>query len=327
MLSEPSALRAGAGASLRQTPNPGRVILFHTGAVLLVSLLLTVADFLLNQQISTTGGLSGMGLRSVLTTIQSLLRLTQLIILPFWQIGYTYYTLNVARGQPAGLPDLLEGFRRFGPVLRLRALMLGLGILLGIFCTHVTGFLFALTPWAAPVMAKMETLMAGGNVTDAVLMETIAAISKDIMVPVLVIFGLCFLAGFLFLFFRFRLAELWLMAHPDGGAIAALQNSGMLMRGNCKAIFRIDLHFWWFYLLELLVTLLGYGDGVLNAVGIQMTTDAFGTYIVFFALYIWAQMSLYWWKRNEVCVTYAHAYLELCPDPVETDDKEKDPVL
>ncbi len=326
MLSEPSTLRACAGASLKQTSNPGRVILFHTGAVLLVSLLLTVADFLLNQQISATGGLSGMGLRSVLTTIQSLLRLAQLIILPFWQIGYTYYTLNVARGQTARLSDLWEGFRRFGPVLRLRALMLGLGVLLAILCTHVSSFLFMLTPWAAPVMAKMEALMSGGNVTEEVLMESITAISKDIMVPVLVIFGLCFLAGFLYLFFRFRLAELWLMAHPDGGAFAALRSSSFLMRGNCKAIFRIDLHFWWFYLLELLVTLLGYGDGILKAVGIQMTTDAFGSYIAFFALYIWAQMSLYWWKRNEVCVTYAHAYLELCPDPVETDDKEKDPV-
>ena len=327
MLSEPSALRASAGASLKQSHSPGRVILLHTGAVLLVSLLLTVADFLLNQQISATGGLDGMGLRSVLTTIQSLLRLTQLIILPFWQIGYTYYTLNVARGQTAGLPDLLEGFRRWAPILRLKALMLGMGVLLAILSAHVTSFLFMLTPWAAPMMAKMEALLSDGNVTDEVLAENILAISQDVMIPVLVIFGICFLAGFLYLFFRFRMAELWLMAHPDGGALAALRNSSILMRGNSKAIFKIDLHFWWFYILELLVTALCYGDVFLNALGMEMTTDAFGHYLIFFCLYIWAQMSLYWWKRNEVCVTYAHAYLELCPDPVETDDKEKDPVL
>ena len=325
MLSEPSALRTSAGASLKQTPNPGRVILIHTGAMLLLSLLLTVADFLLNQQISTTGGLGGMGLRSILTTVRSVLQLTPLIVLPFWQMGYTYYTLNVARGQKADLPDLLEGFRRWAPILRLKALMLGMGILLAFLCTQATRILFMLTPWADPMMTKIETLMVNGDITEEILAEIILAMSQEVMIPILVIFGLCFLAGFLYLFFRFRLAELWLMAHPEGGAFAALQNSSMLMRGNYKAMFRIDLHFWWFYLLEFLVTALCYGDTILHAFGIQMTANAFGSYMAFFVLYIWAQMSLYWWKRNEVSVTYAHAYLSLCPDPVK--EAEKNPVL
>ena len=325
MLSEPSVLRTSAGASLQQAHTPGRVILIHTGAMLLLSLLLTVADYLLNQQISATGGLSGMGLRSILTTIRSVLRLTQFIALPFWQMGYTYYTLNVARGQKAGLPDLLEGFRRWAPILRLKALMLGMGILLGFLCAQATSILFMFTPWADPMMAKVETLMASGNVTEEMLAEALLSMSQEVTIPLLVIFGLCFLAGFLYLFFRFRLAELWLMAHPEGGAFAALRNSSILMRGNYKAMFKIDLHFWWFYLLELLVTVLFYGDTILHSFGIQMTADAFGSYMAFFVLYIWAQMSLYWWKRNEVAVTYAHAYLALCPDAVE--EKEKNPVL
>ena len=313
MLSEPSVLHTSAGASLQQAKNPGRVILIHTGAMLLLSLLLTIADYLLNQQISATGGLSGMGLRSILTTIRSVLRLTQFIALPFWQMGYTYYTLNIARGQNAKLPDLLEGFRRWSPVLRLKALMLGMGILLAFLSAQATSILFMFTPWADPMMAKVETLMANGNVTEEMLAESILSMSQEVTIPILVIFGLCFLAGFLYLFFRFRLAELWLMAHPEGSAFAALRNSSMLMRGNCKAVFKIDLHFWWFYLLELLVTVLFYGDTILHSFGIQMTADAFGSYMAFFVLYIWAQMSLYWWKRNEVAVTYAHAYLELCP--------------
>jgi len=323
MLSAPSSLRARAGESLRQTQRPGRVILIHTGAMLLLSLILTVADFLLNQQISATGGLDGMGLRSILTTIRSTLQLSQLIILPFWQIGYTYYTLKVARGENAGLSDLLEGFRRWAPVLRLKILVLIMGILLAVISGYAASILFAMTPWATPLI----TLVSDEGMTEEALLEALPAISQEIMVPILVIFGLCFLAGFVYLFFRFRLAELWLMAHPEGGALAALHNSRLAMRGNCKAMFRIDLHFWWFYILELLVTALCFGDTVLNALGMEMTTDAFWHYLIFFCLYIWAQMSLYWWKRNEVCVTYAHAYLELCTDPVETDDKEKDPVL
>lgn len=318
MLLESSRLRAAVGSSLEQAKNPGRVILIHTGAVLLISLLLTVADYLLNRQISTTGGLSGLGARSILTTIQSVLRLAQAILLPFWQIGYTYYTLRVARGQEAGLSDLAEGFRRFGPVLRLKALLAGMAFLLMMASAYASSFIFMLTPWAAPMMQKMETLMAG-NLDEAALMEAITAMTADMMVPIMVIFCLCFVTCSIFLFFRYRLAELWLLDHPDGGALEALRNSRYLMRGNWKAMLRVDLSFWWFYLLELLVTVLCYGDVVLGAMGVEMTTDAFGSYFLFFLLYLCAQLALYWWKRNEVAVTYAHAYVTLCPEAAKEE--------
>lgn len=316
MLLEPSALRTAATGSLERTEKPGRVILIHTGVVLLISLLLTAADFLLNRQISTTGGLSGMGMRSVLTTVQSLLRLTQAVILPFWQIGYTYYTLKVAQGQTAGLSDLTEGFRRVGPVLRLKMLVGGMTVLLIFACAYASSMIFMLTPWAIPMMQQMEELMAT-TMDEQALLDAIVALTKDATVPVMIIFSLCFLAGSFFLFFRYRFAELWLMDHPQGGALAALRESRQLMRGNWKAMLRVDLSFWWFYLLEVLVTVLCYGDVVLGAMGVEMTTDAFGSYILFFVLYLCAQLALYWWKRNEVAVTYAHAYMQLCPKEAE----------
>lgn len=326
MLLEPSQHKSAARECLAKANKPGRVILIHTGATLLFSLLLTGADYFLDQQIGLTGGLSGMGTRSILATIQSVLRLLQIVVLPFWQIGYTYYTLQVARGQAGGPSDLLEGFRRFGPVLRLKLLIAGMATILFFASTYASSILFTLTPWAAPMMQKMESLMAGG-LDETALMEAMASMTADAIVPITILAGLCFLAGGIFLFFRFRLAELWLMDHPQGGALAALRNSRMAMQGNFKAMFRIDLSFWWFYALDLLVTVLCYGDLILDAVGLEMTTDAFGHYLLFFSLYAWAQMALYWWKRNEVSVTYARAYTELCPAPMETEDKEKDPVL
>lgn len=313
MLLEPSSLRSAAGGSLERADRPSRVILLHTGAVLLLSLLLTVADYLLNKQISTTGGLSGMGMRSVLSTVQSLLRLSQAVVLPFWQIGYTCYTLKVAQQQSAGISDLFEGFRRFGSVLRLKALMAGMVAILVLVCSNISSILFMLTPWAAPMMEKMQTLLAT-DPDEQMLLDALMAMAEEITVPVMIIFGLCLLVGGSFLFFRFRLAERWLMDHPQGGALAALINSHKLMRGNWKALLRVDLSFWWFYLLELLLTALCFGDVVLGFMGIEMTTDAFGSYILFFGLYLCGQMALYWWKRNEVSVTYAHAYLTLCPE-------------
>lgn len=317
MLLDPIQLRANANSSLKRTRKPERTILIHTGVVLLISLLLTGVDYMLDQQIGTTGGLSGMGTRSVLVTTQSLLRLLQTVVLPFWQIGYTFYALRVARGQASGLSDLLEGFRRFGPVLRLKALMAGMALILLFASAYASSFLFMMTPWAVPILQKMESLSIT-IMSEQELLEAFAATVQDSIVPIMIIFALCFLAGGAFLFFRFRLAELWLLDHPEDGALTSLRASKELMRGNWKAMLRIDLSFWWFYLLDLLVSALCYGDLILDAFGMEMTTDAFGSYLLFFSLYVWAQMALYWWKRNEVAVTYAHAYLSLLPgEPTE----------
>ena len=317
MLLEPSHYQTAARESLKKADRPGRVILIHTGVILLLSLLLAGADYFLDQQISATGGLSGMGTRSVLVTVQSTLRLLQIIALPFWQIGYTYYTLKTAQGQESGVSDLYEGFRRFGPVLRLRLITAGMTALLGFASAYISSFLFTLTPWATPIMKKMEALM-NGDLDDAALMEALMAVAQEAVVPIMILFGLCFLAGGIFLFFRFRLAEYWLMDHPQGGALAALRHSRMAMRGNVKKMFSIDLRFWWFYVLDVLVTALCYGDVIMSALGMEMTMNAFGHYVICFGLYAWAQMSLYWWKRNEVAVTYAHAYMQLCPKETES---------
>jgi uncharacterized membrane protein len=318
MLSEPSGYLSAAKDSLAKANKPGRVILIHTGAVLLLSLLMMGVDYFLDQQISTTGGLSGMGLRSILTTIQSSLRLFQFILLPFWQIGYTYYTLRIAQGENADIPDLFQGFRRFGPILRLKLLFAGITFLLIMACSYISSFLFTLTPWAAPLIQDLETLM-GGTLDETALMNAVYSMSPKAFIPIMTIFCLCFLAGGIFLFFRFRLAELWLMDHPGKGALAALRSSRMAMHGNFKAMLKIDLSFWWFYLLEVIVTALCFGDLILGAIGLEMTTDAFSHYLVFYSLYVWAQMALYWWKRNEVCVTYAHAYMALCPKEIEEE--------
>lgn len=311
-------LRASAKNNLKQARNPGYVVLLHTGVILLVSMLLTVADYFLNRQISTTGGLSGLGARSVLATIQSLLRLTQAVMLPFWQIGYVYYTVQVVRGQSTGIPDLLEGFRRFFHVLRLKALMAGIAMALIFVSAYLSSFLFLLTPWAMPLMQKMESL-AESTMDPNVLLESISAMTAEVMIPILVIFLLCFLTGSILVFFRLRMAELWLMDHPNSGALEALRNSRQMLRGNCKALLRIDLSFWWFYLLEALLTIICYGDVILGVMGIEMTVDAFGSFFLFFGIYLSLQLALYWWKRNEVSVTYAQAYLELLPSELPTE--------
>ena len=66
-----------------------KLTLLHTGAALAVSLVLTLLNLLLNRQIDTTGGLAGIGTRSVLELLQSVLSLGSSIAIPFWNWAFS----------------------------------------------------------------------------------------------------------------------------------------------------------------------------------------------------------------------------------------------
>ena len=90
-------LKNAAGDALAQAPrNPKRIILIHTAVSLVIMLLVAVLDYVLSGQIENTGGLSGLGTRSVLTTVQSILQMVQMAVLPFWEIGYLYAAMKMA---------------------------------------------------------------------------------------------------------------------------------------------------------------------------------------------------------------------------------------
>ena len=66
---DPRSLKAEADAALQAAAyDPQKLILIHTGVIMALSLVLTALDYLLEQQIGTTGGLSGMGTRSIRDT-------------------------------------------------------------------------------------------------------------------------------------------------------------------------------------------------------------------------------------------------------------------
>lgn len=290
--------------------NPKQLILLHTGAVLLLTLLLSVLDYLMEHFIGTTGGLGGIGLRSMLSTAQSVLRLLQTIALPFWQMGYVYLTLRLSREESVCSSDLLYGFRNFGNVLRLELLRALLYVGITVLCSYMASFLFFLTPWAAGVVEIMLPLMQDTSVLDdpAALQSAMMPAMEAAAVPLFIIFAIVFAALFFPIFYRFRMASFALLDAPDKGALAALRASRRMTRKNCIAIFRIDLHFWWFYLLEVAASAVCYGDLILGWLGIPLPFNATAAYFLFLMLYLICQLGLYVWRKNLVSVTYAHAY-------------------
>lgn len=305
------ALVTEAGKSLANASyDPQKLILLHTGLILLLSLLLSVVDYVLEHFIGSTGGLGDIGMRSMLSTVQSVLRLLQTVALPFWQMGYVYLTLRLSRQESVVPGDLLQGFRCFGSVLRLELLraLLYTGIAVG--CSYLSSLLFFLTPWAGSVADIMLPLMEDPALLDdpAALQDAMMPVVEAAAVPLVIIFAIVFLALFLPVFYRYRMASFALMDAPEQGALSALRTSRRMTHKNCMAIFRIDLHFWWFYLLEVAIAAVCYGDLILGWLGISLPFNATVAYFLFLVLYLACQMGLYLWRKNLVSVTYAHTY-------------------
>ena len=290
--------------------SPKKLILLHTGVVLLLSFLLAVADSLLENQIGSTGGLSGISSRSILATAQAMLRLTQTVLLPFWQMGYLYVTMKLAREEAVSPWDLCEGFRRFGPVLRLNLLKTAIIALIVVVGSNIASSIFFLTPFAAPMMEALAPLMSDPVAMSdpAALQEALNAAAGDAMVPLSIIAAVVIIAISLPVFYHYRLASYFLMDSDRPRAFASMRSSRKLMRYLCLDMFKLDASFWWFYLLEVLTGVLCYGDLILGWLGVTLPFDTTIAYFLFFALYLISQLVLYLWRKNEVEVTYACAY-------------------
>ena len=268
-----------------------------------LSVVLTVLNFILSEQISGTGGLSGMGVRSVLSTAQMMLSIISMTLMPFWELGFVFAALKLSRRQNAEPQDLLQGFRRFGPALRLSLLQALLYLALAILCINIASFVFVLTPFAAPLAQVMGDISVTMPDMDAVMNALLSA-----MVPFYCIFLVILGAIAIPVMYRFRLAQYLIVDDPKIGALAALGTSHRLMRYNRWAMFRLDLSFWWYYVLQLLCVLLAYGDMLAEAFGIALPFSSTAAFFISFAVNCAAQLLIAWRFAAPVAVTYATAY-------------------
>lgn len=311
-------LRQRAAEALsRAAYSPAKLALLHTGAAVALSLVLTALNFVLARQMDGTGGLAGMGLRSVLSTAQTMLGIASMIVMPFWEMGFVYAAIRIAREKRAEPETLLQGFRRWGPVLRLMLLQGLVYVAIFFLSINISTAVFVLTPFSQPIAEMIETLSAE-TVIDAQLM---AQMSSG-LIPLYCIFGILFAAFALPVAYRLRMAQYVIMDDPKIGALAALGTSNRLMRYNRWALFRLDLSFWWFFGLQLLSTLLGYGDLLIVALDIALPISEDAAFFVSFVLNSLCQLAIAWWFASRVAVTYAKAY-----DALRTQAEDAEPPL
>jgi len=304
-------LRADANAAVAGFGKTAvKLIAIHAGLSIGANFILSLLSYLLDMGIAQTGGLSGIGTRTLLETVQQILQTVVSIALPFWQMGYVFSALQMARGESADSVNLLVGFRHFGPILRTHILRGVVYFVLMMFGAQVACYVFLLTPAAKNVMAIMEEMLAAMDPAEPLDYEALLnneAYMQAMMPAVPYVLAGMVLPVIPFLY-RLRMMDFALMDDPGKGAFYAFGKSMRITRKNCLAIFRMDLHFWWYYLLQMLTLALGYGDVLLPLLGVQLDVNADLAMYLFYALALIAEFGLYVWKKNQVTATYVLLY-------------------
>lgn len=304
-------IKADAARAYRLAREPKKVVLAYSGFTILAAVLLTLVSNYLIDQIEGTGGLSNFGIRSILSTAQSVLPILQAVVLMGLEFGYLHAVLRMSRGQYADHTDLKTGFQRLGPILRLNLLQgfrfLGLGFL----AFYASMMLYMATPLSEPVAEILMPLVTEASTSAdvmALMDEATLAAATEAMLPLFLIFGILYSLLAIPMYYRLRFSVYVLLDDPSGSAMLAMRKSTQLLRGNKLRLLKLDLSFWWFYLLNLLAPVVSYGDVILPMLGIRLPfSETFGYYL-FYGLYLAMLFCIYYFLRNPVEMAYAKAY-------------------
>lgn len=285
-----SSLCQTARQSLSQTAHAQRTVLIYTGAIVGLTILAELLNLLLGNVIDTMDSLSAVGNRTLLSTTQVILALLPSVLLPFWRMGYLHYTMQTIDGKsvPGNLQD---GFRNWTKVISCGLLKLlpmvavgyGLYALLGSF------YLMAVSNAAA-----LEAVVESG------------AIPTNLMLPLSILMTVTVGGSAIFFGYRFRLVDYCVMRQPKEHAAILFRRGTSLMRGRVGSYIKLDLHFWWYWLLEILAQGLLYLDLILSFFHISLPTPAAGIFC--YALWGGMELLLSVFCTNRVSCTYAAAF-------------------
>lgn len=302
------ALKNEAEQTLRSADYPPRrLVLIHTGIALGGSLVLALISYVLDHSVSSGGGLSGMGTQAALATAQVVLQLVSTVAMPFWQAGMIFAALGYVRHRQVLPRDLAEGFRRFKPILS-SGIMMGIQYLgMGFIGAYLSSFIVAFTPFAAPFYELMQN-----PDLDMTALDLNADGMVAFMLAYLVIFLVLYAVLALPLYYRYRMVNYIIMDQPGTGGLAAMFRSRAMMRGRRMRLFKLDLSFWWFYALELLLSVVAMADLLLAAAGVTLPVSDGVAYWGFQLLAVAGQLGLYYLVKPKLELTYALCYEDFC---------------
>lgn len=319
--------QAAADAVNRAGKEGKKLFLCYSGTITALSLLSLAVSYVLDLRIAETGGLSNMGLRSVLSTVQYILPIAQVIISTCLGFSYQQNVLSMARGQSADCRTLPYGFRHFFLLLRLALLEGLIYFAVGFVSMQLSSIIFTFTPFAQAYYEAVEPLVDSMSVLGTVpaLDEATTNAILAACMPAVWIFLGVYLILFIPVYFRYRMSMFCLADEPRMGAFLALHKSRLMLRKRCFDLLKLDLTMWWFYALQVLISLVLYSDMLLPILGIQLPWNQNASMYLFNGFSVLLQFAVYYFTLNRVNVTYAVAYdtLQQPRDPQKAAEPNK----
>lgn len=310
-------LKRRAASLLEQTrPEYRKLVTLHAAVSVGVMLVISLIQLLLNQITSNESGLSGMGASVVFSTAKATLGLISGILLPFWEIGVLYTSVRVTRRQEAEFLHLTRGFRRWGVVLRFYLLLILLYIVAVMFLSNLIPVIMIFFPMSQTLEDSLTAVISENGTDSVAMMEAVMQAGvMDYILPIVVIFMVLLAAVLLWLSYRIRMSQYLLVDDPAMPAIPSLIVSNQMTKGHKWSLCKLDLSFWWYYLLQLGVAAISFGPELLMLAGVTLPISANVEFFLFQLLYGIAYVAVVWFFGAYVQTTYACAYDELRNPP------------
>ena len=309
---QPKTVRSVARELLSRAGQLRRILLIYCGLLLASCLVTTGLNVGLDSMMSRSGGLGNLGTRSMLSTLQALLPLANTLVMLVLDLGLLAAMLRISRGQYTSPQTLRTGLARFFPMLRLILLQIPIYLALGIAAMYAAMMLFFLTPLSnSAVKLLMPMVTAGTNPQQMV--DTLLADEATLtnffraIAPMYGIVLALFLGLMIPVSYRLGMAKLVILDDPRAGAFRAVSESLKMTRRNCMAFFKLDLSFWWYYLLTLLVSVLSMAESFLPL------SEAMGWLLYGAALLL--QTLIYYFLRPRLEVSRCLIYNAIRPKP------------
>lgn len=304
---------------LRQSPAQQKIVVIYAALTLGLMLLVTVTNYVLGLQMDNFGGLSNLGKRTMLSSVQSMLPMIQSLLIMCLDLGYLAAMLRIARGMYTSPQTLRLGFDRFWLLLRC-------GIFKGLIMTGVTFvsmylgiMIFMLTPFSkgaveiiAPIISQVSLLN-----TEIVIDDATYGLLMEAMLPAFGICGILLLVLGGSMYYNFRMVNYIIIEKPAIGAMMALRESKKMMKGHRLQLLKLDLSFWWYYLATGVAMVICYGDILLPMLGVELPVPEVVSFFGFYVLYLAASFGVHYFLRNRVEVCYGLAY-----DAVKPEEKQ-----
>lgn len=233
------------------------MVAVHTAVSAGAMILLYLVDLLCNYWMSDLSGLSSMGKIAVLKTVPQVLSVALSVAQLFFTAGLWHLALQAARGESSSFSRLTAGFFRIGPLFRYNLMLAVFGFLVCMLSLNIAPILAMVIPVPRELQEMMQQVNEESIQDISALLEQLPLETcLPYFIGVSAVFlAVCGCAGLL-LRYRFMMAGYLLMDNKGMGAMAALSISSMITKGNRNELFKLDLRFWWYYLLQFLLSLL-----------------------------------------------------------------------